>query len=216
MTLCSGNVGKLAELREALPEWEIELLDAADYPEEDGATYVDNARIKARFGRSVGPADRWMLADDSGIEFAALGGGPGVHTARWAEGRHVERALDGARRERPIAAAATWPSSCCSRPTGASCAARGVLEGAIAREPRGDGGFGFDPVFVPAGETRTVAELGDDVEGDALAPRAAPRRRCAARARRRRRLAPLIRRLRPAGPCHQLTSAPSTITFAIT
>ncbi len=93
VTLCSGNEGKLVEVREALPEWEVELLDAQDYPDEDGATYVDNARIKARFGRRTGPADRWMLADDSGLELTALGGAPGVQTARWAEGRHVERAL---------------------------------------------------------------------------------------------------------------------------
>ena len=69
-----------------------------DFPDENGATYLDNARIKARYGRAVGPAGRWMLADDSGIELAALGGGPGVLTARWAEGRHVEQALAAARR----------------------------------------------------------------------------------------------------------------------
>ena len=64
-----------------------------ELPPEDGLDYVDNARIKARHGRLVGSSDRWMLADDSGIELVALGGGPGVQTARWAEGRHVERAL---------------------------------------------------------------------------------------------------------------------------
>ena len=161
MSLCSGNVGKLAEVREALPKWEIELLDAADYPEEDGASYVDNARIKARFGRSVGPADRWMLADDSGLELEALGGRPGVHTARWAEGRHVERALEAvggapARSGRYVAELVLLS------PEGRELRGTGVLEGSIARAPAGDGGFGFDPVFIPNGETRTVAELGDE------------------------------------------------------
>jgi XTP/dITP diphosphohydrolase len=160
VTLCSGNQGKLVEVREALPEWDVELLDADGYPDEDGATYVDNARIKAQFGRSVGPADRWMLADDSGLELAALDGRPGVHTARWAEGRHVERALE-------ALAGATDRSGryvaelVLLSPDGLEFRGTGLLEGTVAREPAGRGGFGFDPVFVPRGETRTVAELGD-------------------------------------------------------
>src|SRR5262249_50761087 len=93
VVLCSANPGKLREMQEALPAWSIEALDATDYPVENGETYLDNARAKARFGREVGPRDRWMLADDSGIELAALGGAPGVQTARWAEGRHVEKTL---------------------------------------------------------------------------------------------------------------------------
>jgi XTP/dITP diphosphohydrolase len=160
VTLCSANEGKLVEVREALPDWEIESLDASDYPEEDGATYVENARIKARYGRRVGPPERWMLADDSGLELTALDGGPGVQTARWAEGRHVERALaalDGAgdRSGRYVAELVLLA------PDGRELRGTGVLEGAIAEERSGHGGFGFDPVFVPRGETQTVAELGD-------------------------------------------------------
>ena len=67
VTLCSANPGKLKEVRDALPGWEIELLGGNDYPDEEGATYVENARIKARYGRETGPRDRWMLADDSGL-----------------------------------------------------------------------------------------------------------------------------------------------------
>ena len=161
VTLCSANPGKLAEVREALPGWEFELLEARDYPEEDGATYVDNARIKARFGRAIGPRERWMLADDSGLELAALNGAPGIVTARWAEGRHVEKALealDGAsdRRARYVAELILLA------PDGRESRGTGVLEGAIAETPSGQAGFGFDPVFVPLGETKTVAELGDD------------------------------------------------------
>jgi XTP/dITP diphosphohydrolase len=160
VTLCSGNEGKLVEVREALPGWEIELLEAEGYPEEDGATYLDNARIKAQFGRTVGPPDRWMLADDSGLELAALGGRPGVQTARWAEGRHVAKALNalagaGDRGGRYVAELVLLS------PEGRELRGTGVLEGTIAVEPAGRGGFGFDPVFVPSGETRTVAELGD-------------------------------------------------------
>ena len=163
--LCSANPGKLTEMQEALPEWSIEALEAADYPVEDGATYVDNARIKARFGREVGPRDRWMLADDSGIELAALGGAPGVQTARWAEGRHVEKtlaALAGAtdRRARYVAELVLLA------PDGRELRGTGVLEGTIAEAPAGSGGFGFDPVMIPLGETRTVAELGDGWKAD--------------------------------------------------
>jgi XTP/dITP diphosphohydrolase len=160
VTLCSANEGKLVEVKEALPDWEIDLLDANDYLEEDGATYVENARIKARYGRSVGPRDRWMLADDSGLELAALDGRPGVQTARWAEGRHVERvlaALEGA----PDRSGRYVAELVLLAPDGRELRGTGVLEGAIAKEPAGDGGFGFDPVFVPRGETKTVAELGD-------------------------------------------------------
>jgi XTP/dITP diphosphohydrolase len=161
VTLCSANPGKLREMQEALPGWSIEALDASDYPVEDGATYLDNARIKARFGRERGPRDRWMLADDSGIELAALGGAPGVQTARWAEGRHVQKtlaALEGEsdRRARYVAELVLLA------PDGREARGTGVLEGTIAETPAGSGGFGFDPVLIPRGETRTVAELGDE------------------------------------------------------
>jgi XTP/dITP diphosphohydrolase len=101
-----------------------------------------------------------MLADDSGIEVTALGQGPGVVTARWAEGRHVEKllaALDGeADRSARYVCALVAIS-----PEREEVCATGVLEGTIALAPAGKGGFGFDPVFVPRGEARTVAELGD-------------------------------------------------------
>jgi len=159
VSLCSANEAKLREVRDVLPGLQIELL-AVDYPPEDGATYVDNARIKARHGRAVGPRERWMLADDSGLELAALGGAPGVHTARWAAGRHVERALSALegtsdRRARYVC------ELVCLSPDGDELRGTGVLDGAIAESSAGAGGFGFDPVFVPAGESLTVAELGD-------------------------------------------------------
>ena len=160
IAVCSGNPHKLVEFEELLCGWELELLDAAGYPEEDGETYVDNARIKARYGRLTGPPGRWMLADDSGIEVAALGGAPGVHTARWAEGRHVEKLLEALagvsdRRARYVCELVLLS------PAGDELRGTGVLDGTIAGAGAGGEGFGFDPVFVPQGETRTVAELGD-------------------------------------------------------
>jgi XTP/dITP diphosphohydrolase len=159
--VCSANPHKLAEFEVLFADWDLELLRADDFPPEDGKTYADNARIKARYGRAVGPGNRWMLADDSGIEVAALGGGPGVSTARWAEGRHVEKllaALQGAsdRRARYVCELVALS------PDGDELVGSGMLRGSIAVAPAGEEGFGFDPVFVPDGETRTVAELGDD------------------------------------------------------
>jgi XTP/dITP diphosphohydrolase len=160
VTLCSSNQGKLTEVRDAFPDWEIELLVASTYPVEDGETYLDNARIKARYGRISGPSDRWMLADDSGIELAALGGGPGVHTARWAEGQHVEKtlaALEGNedRRARYVAELVLLS------PDRRELSGRGTLDGTIALKASGKGGFGFDPVFMPDGEQQTVGKLGE-------------------------------------------------------
>jgi XTP/dITP diphosphohydrolase len=158
--VCSGNPHKLAEFRELFADWDLELLEGVEFPPEDGATYLDNARLKARFGRAVGPSDRWMLADDSGIEVAALAGAPGVVTARWAENRHVEKilaALDGADDRRAQYVCELVALS----PDGDEVVGTGVLRGEIAFTAAGSEGFGFDPVFVPLGEQRTVAELGD-------------------------------------------------------
>jgi XTP/dITP diphosphohydrolase len=155
--LASQNEHKLAELRSALPDWELELLGAGEFPPEEGETYYENARAKALFGRSAGA---WSLGEDSGIEVAALGGAPGLKSARWAGGAHVERvlgALDGIedRRARYVCELVAVA------PDGREARGTGVLHGAIATQPSGEEGFGFDPVFIPEGETRTVAELGD-------------------------------------------------------
>jgi XTP/dITP diphosphohydrolase len=158
-TVCSGNPHKLDELSALFPGWELELLAGVELPEEDGDTYLDNARIKVRHGRAVGPAARWMLADDSGIELAALDGAPGVATARWSKGDHVEKALAAVegkdRRARYVCELVAIS------PEGRELRGTGVLDGTIAQKAAGSEGFGFDPVFVPLGEERTVAELGD-------------------------------------------------------
>lgn len=156
--LCSRNESKLREFRDALPEWELEFLAAEDYPPEDGASYYENARGKVRFGRSIEPGV-WVLADDSGIEVAALGGAPGVATARWADDGVAKLLgkLDGVanRRARYVCELVALA------PSGREFRGRGILDGTITGERRGTEGFGYDPIFVPDGATLTVSELGD-------------------------------------------------------
>lgn len=159
--LCSRNAHKARELEQLLPGWTIATLDADDYPDETGDTYYDNALLKAAFGfERVGG---WTIGEDSGIEVAALDGRPGLHSARYApEGAPAIARLLGElagveeRRARYVSElVAIAPDRTVYRGTG-------VLEGRIAGEPHGTGGFGYDPVFVPEGEERSVAELGDD------------------------------------------------------
>ena len=164
LVLASRNADKLRELRRAFPEWEIGLLDAPDEPVEDGDTFLANARLKARHGRLHADADDWVAGEDSGIEVAALGGRPGVESARWADDG-VARLLDELRgvedrRARYVCRLVALA------PDGSEVEAGGTLEGAIATAPRGNEGFGYDPIFVPLRESRTVAELGNAWKAD--------------------------------------------------
>lgn len=160
LVLASRNADKLRELRAALPGWDAELLDAPDEPLEDGVTFRENAWIKARHGRLHAPPDAWVAGEDSGIEVAALGGRPGIESARWAEDgvARLLAELDGVEeREARYVCELVLLS-----PAGAELAATGTLEGRIALEPRGDEGFGYDPIFVPAGWDDAMAELTDE------------------------------------------------------
>ena len=162
-TLASRNPNKARELEQLLPGWAIEPLAADGYPPEDGETYYANARSKAEYGRSVAGSDVWVLGEDSGIEVAALGGGPGVHSARsggpdpvgWLLGELAD-ATGEARRARYVSELVGLA------PDGLEVRGTGTLEGNIAEAPSGSEGFGFDPIFVPDGEIHTVAQLGND------------------------------------------------------
>jgi XTP/dITP diphosphohydrolase len=160
--LASQNRHKLLELQEALPDWQIEALDATDYPEETGTTYYENAALKARFGRGLAPAGAWVLGEDSGIESVALGGGPGLHSARWAPGLDQADALLARLEGNPERRARMVTELVAISPEGDEFRGSGELVGELAAERRGEGGFGYDPIFVPAGDTRTVAEIGDE------------------------------------------------------
>jgi XTP/dITP diphosphohydrolase len=138
--------------------WELELLDADDYPPEVGKTYYENALAKARFGHER--AGGWVLGEDSGIEVEALGGRPGLHSARegGSDPEWLLRELGDAenRRARYVCELVALD------PDGDERRGTGILDGRIAHEASGSEGFGYDPVFVPDGEERTVAELGND------------------------------------------------------
>lgn len=161
--LVSRNPNKLAELRAALPGWEIELLDADEHPPEEGETYYENARAKAEFGRK-NAGDAWTIGEDSGIEVEGLAGGPGALSARFAGPgedpvQKLLARLDGVtgrgREARYVCELVALA------PEGDKFRATGILRGRIVEEARGSEGFGYDPVFVPEGEGRTVAELGN-------------------------------------------------------
>jgi XTP/dITP diphosphohydrolase len=161
--LCSRNRHKAREFEALLPGWTLEPLDRDDYPPETGVTYYENAALKARFGRAVTAGESWVLAEDSGLEVDALRGRPGVLSARYApEGRPAIAKL-----LHELASVDDRPARYVSElvllaPDGREVRGNGVLEGRIAAEPCGSEGFGYDPVFVPAGEERTVAELGNE------------------------------------------------------
>ena len=163
----SKNRHKARELAVLLPGWEIEPTSADELPEEVGETFYENARAKALFGRSVDPPDRWTIGEDSGLEVAGLGGRPGVRSARYAgpgatDEENVARLLEELAGVTGAARRARYVSELvCFSPGFDDRRGTGTLAGVIADAPRGSGGFGYDPVFVPDGETLTVAELGD-------------------------------------------------------
>jgi len=172
--VATRNEHKLGELRALLPDHELVPRAAAvEVPPETGATFAENARVKARAAaRATGePA----IADDSGIEAAALGGRPGVRSARFA-GEHASDAENLARllREVPLAGDRRVAYVCAlayAQPDGPEELFEGTCSGTLAPEPRGSGGFGYDPAFVPEGEARTVGEM-EAAEKDAISHRA--------------------------------------------
>ncbi|WP_132993781.1 RdgB/HAM1 family non-canonical purine NTP pyrophosphatase [Gordonia zhaorongruii] len=182
--LASGNAKKLAELRRVVDGAEIGGLDVIGlgdveaYPEpvEDGATFEDNALIKAR--EAVARTGLPSLADDSGLAVDALNGMPGILSARWSGGQG-----DAANNELLLAQLADVPAerrgagfvSVCALvlPDGSETVVRGEWRGRIVAAPTGAGGFGYDPLFVPDDEAaagRTSAELSPG-EKDALSHR---------------------------------------------
>jgi XTP/dITP diphosphohydrolase len=180
LLLATRNAKKLVELRRILePVVEVELVGLDDVPAydevpEDGATFADNALLKAREGAKHTGLP--TIADDSGIAVDALNGMPGIYSARWA-GRHGDdeanlRLLLGQLADVPAArrGGAFVCAAALVTPDGGEHVVEGRMPGTVIDAPRGDGGFGYDPIFVPVGEQRTTAEL-PAAEKDALSHR---------------------------------------------
>jgi XTP/dITP diphosphohydrolase len=160
--LASRNENKLRELAPVLEGWQLELLEANGYPPEEGATYHENALAKARHGLKFA-GDAWVLGEDSGLEVDGLEGRPGILSARFGGSDPVGRLLGELRDVEGEGRRARYVCELVAlSPSGEELRGTGVLEGRIAGEPRGHEGFGYDPVFVPVGEERTVAELGNE------------------------------------------------------
>ncbi len=170
--VATGNAGKAAELKEML-DVGVELVSLLDFPgigeiEEDGATFAENARKKALgYAKATG---LWTIADDSGLVVDALGGAPGVRSARFSGAKEKDRALlDHKNMAKVLKLLEGVPAEkrtarfvCCV--CLASCQevlaeTQGTLEGYIAEEPAGENGFGYDPIFFVPGLGKTVAQL---------------------------------------------------------
>jgi XTP/dITP diphosphohydrolase len=172
VVLASGNAGKLREFSELLAATGLVLARQSDFgiapPPETGTTFLENALIKARNAARV--TGLHAIADDSGIEVDALGGAPGVYSARYAG----EDATDEENLSKLLAALTGLPAT--QRTARYQCVivcvnsaddphplvGVGAWEGRIIETRRGGNGFGYDPSFVPAGDTRTVAEMPQD------------------------------------------------------
>ena len=164
LVIASHNPGKIVEIRELLAPYDVEAVGAAELgliePEETGATFEENAELKARLAAEASglPA----LADDSGVVVPALGGAPGIYSARWAgPGKDFRVAMERVHRELcdkdrgahfVAVLALAWPD-------GQMETFRGEVHGRLTWPPRGERGFGYDPIFVPDGYDETFGEL---------------------------------------------------------
>ena len=175
IVFATGNMGKLAEIKEILKGYEIvSMKEAGVYADvvEDGSTFEENARIKARAIAERLGEDAIVMADDSGLEVDALGGEPGVYSARYlgeetsydiknAKIMHrMETVPDEERTARFVCAI------CAIFPDGREETVRGTIEGVIAREAKGENGFGYDPIFYVPELGCTTAELAPEKKNE--------------------------------------------------
>jgi XTP/dITP diphosphohydrolase len=181
LVIATHNPGKLAEMRELLAPYGIDAISAGELdlpePDEDGMSFRDNARIKAQAAAiATGlPA----FADDSGLVVDALDGAPGIHSARWAgPEKNFRRAMETIQ-VKLYERGATAPEKRTAHFVSALCVAwpdghvedfEAKVDGALVWPPRGDRGFGYDPMFLPDGHTRTFGEMSSD-EKHGLPPR---------------------------------------------
>ncbi len=169
--IATTNKDKFREIKELLKEVPVEVHAAIEMPNytaprEVGSTFNENAKIKARFLKAMKP-DAWVLSDDSGLEVTALNGVPGVHSARYAgaNARDIENNLKLLKQIAIQTSGADRTAQfrcvmCLLDPAGAEMIFEGSLKGSIAKDIKGKYGFGYDPLFIPENETKTLAELG--------------------------------------------------------
>jgi XTP/dITP diphosphohydrolase len=181
VVIATHNPGKLKELRELLSPHGVDAVSAAEFglaePDETGATFAENARIKAA---AVARAAKLpAFADDSGLVVEALGGAPGIHSARWAGPdkdfgramRVIGEKLKGQGATEPEKRRAAFVAALClAWPDGHMEEFEGRVDGTIVDAPRGTKGFGYDPLFLPDGFTRTFGEMSAE-EKHGLPPR---------------------------------------------
>ena len=173
LVIATRNPGKLLEMRELLAPYGVEALSAEELglaePEETGARFRDNARIKALAAAKA--ARLPAFADDSGLAVDALAGAPGIHSARWAGpdrdfGRAMRKVEDMLRERgatKPEQRQAHFVSALCvAWPDGHVEEFEGRVDGSLVSPPRGSAGFGYDPVFLPEGYSRTFGEMTSD------------------------------------------------------
>lgn len=172
LAIATKNAHKLRELARICRDWPVRWLTVENHPgpwpdvPEPHDSYLDNALEKARaIASALGePA----IADDSGIEADALDGGPGPRSARFAgerasDAENLARLIEAIRDEPAVARTARYRCvAAIAWPDGRALHADGVCEGTLLVTPKGTRGFGYDPIFVPRGEDRTMAELDDD------------------------------------------------------
>jgi XTP/dITP diphosphohydrolase len=178
LVIATHNPGKLIEMRDLIAPYGVDVVSAGELglpePEETGTTFRDNARIKAQAAAAA--AQTPAFADDSGLAVDALGGAPGIHSARWAG---PDKDFAGAMRtiEDKVQAAgnrdrrAHFVSALCvAWPDGHVEDFEARVDGVLVWPPRGSQGFGYDPIFLPDGHTRTFGEMDSD-EKHGLPPR---------------------------------------------
>jgi XTP/dITP diphosphohydrolase len=170
LIIATHNAGKLKEMRELLASYGVSAVSAGELglaePEETGATFRDNARIKALAAATTGTLP--AFADDSGLAVDALNGAPGIHSARWAgEPRDFSRAMQKVEDELRARGATTASQRsvhfvsalCVAWPDGHLEEFEARVDGTLIWPPRGSAGFGYDPMFLPDGHDRTFGEM---------------------------------------------------------
>jgi XTP/dITP diphosphohydrolase len=180
LVIATHNPGKLREMRDLLEPFDVDAVSAGDLgipePEETGTTFQDNARLKAEVASKA--AQLPAFADDSGLVVEALGGAPGIYSARWAGPERDFRMAMEKVNQGLTARGAVTPDTrrahfvaalCVAWPDGYVEEFEGRVDGVVIWPPRGDKGFGYDPVFLPDGETLTFGEM-TSVEKHGLPP----------------------------------------------